>query len=139
MVGCFYYLPMVICASHPHHWFGLLKYKLLIIPTAWHSPGHLWLRVTLPSTWLWRHLVHQIINEFGPQQFTSVHELHPRPCRRPLACPYQHQPTGETVPSAFGSSCNRDKPGVCYPFRSPGTFCFCSPSPAMIRLQQCTF
>lgn len=25
---------MVICASHPHHWSDLIKYKLLIIQTA---------------------------------------------------------------------------------------------------------
>ena len=37
----------VICASHPHRWFDLPKYKLLIIPTARLSPGHLWLESDL--------------------------------------------------------------------------------------------
>ena len=30
---------MVICASHPHRWSDLTKYKLLIIQTARHAPG----------------------------------------------------------------------------------------------------
>ena len=34
---------MVICASHPHRWSDLTKYKLLIIQTACHSPGRSWL------------------------------------------------------------------------------------------------
>ena len=34
---------MVICASHPHRWSDLTKYKLLIIQTARHSPGRSWL------------------------------------------------------------------------------------------------
>ena len=31
---------MVICASHPHHWSDLTKYKLLIIQTANHVVVH---------------------------------------------------------------------------------------------------
>ena len=34
---------MVICASHPHRWSDLTKYKLLIIQTARHAPGRSWL------------------------------------------------------------------------------------------------
>ena len=34
---------MVICASHPHRWSDLTKYKLLIMQTARHSPGCSWL------------------------------------------------------------------------------------------------
>ena len=34
---------MVICASHPHRWSDLTKYKLLIIQMARHSPGRSWL------------------------------------------------------------------------------------------------
>ena len=37
----------VICASHPHRWFDLPKFKLLIIPTACHSTSHLWLESDL--------------------------------------------------------------------------------------------
>ena len=35
---------MAICASHPHPWSDLTKYKLLIIQTARHSPGRSWLQ-----------------------------------------------------------------------------------------------
>ena len=42
-MGAFTIYQMVICASHPHRWSDLTKYKLLIIQTARHSPGRSWL------------------------------------------------------------------------------------------------
>lgn len=38
---------MVICASHPHCWSDLTKYKLMIIQTACQSPGRAWLEYDL--------------------------------------------------------------------------------------------
>jgi len=38
---------MVLCAAHPHRWPDLTKYKLLIIPTACHSPDRAWLEYDL--------------------------------------------------------------------------------------------
>ena len=38
---------MVLCAAHPHRWPDLTKYKLLIIPTACHSPDRVWLEYDL--------------------------------------------------------------------------------------------
>ena len=60
------------------------------------------LRVTFPSGRLQRLLMHPVNNEFGPKQFTCIHQFHPRLCHCPLASPCQCQPTGETVPSTFG-------------------------------------
>ena len=59
-------------------------------------------RVTMPSRRLQRLLMHLVNDEFGHKQFTCTHQLHPRLCHCPLACPCPCQPTGETVPSAFG-------------------------------------
>ena len=105
--------------DHPHPWFDLPQYNcwssqlLATCLVFWGS------RVTLPSGRLRPLLVHPVNDDFGPKQFTCVHQLHPHLCCCPLAHPCQCQPTGETVPSAFGpfgdccfhhscSSCNGD-------------------------------
>ena len=83
------------------------------------------LGVASPSGGMPRHLLPRVYDEFGPKQFICVHQLHPCLCRLPLARPCRCQPTGDTVPSAFGlvccfhhscSSCDGDWPGVCCPF-----------------------
>ena len=91
---------MVICASHPHRWSDLTKYKLLIIQTAHHSPGCLWLEydvafqkdaaATGTSDWSRMNL-----------DLYNIHLRSPAPPRHyhcPLACPYWSQLLEEAVP-----------------------------------------
>ena len=91
---------MVICASHPHRWSDLTKYKLLIIQTARHLPGRSWLEydiafrkdaaATGASDWSRMNL-----------DLYNFHLRSPAPPRlyhRPLACPYRPQLHVEGVP-----------------------------------------
>ena len=91
---------MVICASHPHRWSDLTKYKLLIIQTARHSPGRSWLEcdvafqkdaaATGASDWSRMNLD---LYNFHLRSPAPPHLYH-----RPLACPYCPQLPEEGVP-----------------------------------------
>ena len=146
---------MVICASHPHRWSDLTKYKLLIIQTARHSPGRSWLEydvafwkdaaATGASDWSRMNLYPYNFHLRSPASPSSLPSssdsplLSTTPRGRSAHAPYCISwnrgeclwPFGECCFRHSCSSCNGDHPQVCCPFHSPGTIRSRSPSPSM--------
>ena len=145
---------MVICASHPHRWSDLTKYKLLIIQTARHAPGRSWLEydtafrkdaaATGASDWSRMNLDlynFHLRSSVPPSSLPSSSGPPP-----PVATsrgssarpPYCHSwnrgqclwPFGDCRFRHSCNSCNGDHPRVRCPFHSPGTIRSRSPSPA---------
>ena len=134
---------MVMCATHPHRWPDLTKYKLLIIQTARHSPNRAWLEYDLafrrdaakmnldlynfhlrsPS----RPPNQQLVSSSSTTMSVSRGSSSPTPyytlwnnglCRWPFGeCRFHH----------VCSSCDGDHPKVSCPFRNPSLV---TPSPA---------
>ena len=92
---------MVICASHPHRWSDLTKYKLLIIQTACHSPGCLWLEYDVA---FWKDVAATGASDWSRMNL-DIYNFHlcspassPLHYHRPLARPYRSQLLKEAVP-----------------------------------------
>ena len=145
---------MVICASHPHRWSDLTKYKLLIIQTARHSPGRWWLEydvafrkdavATGASDWSRMNLDLYNFHLRSPPPPSSLPSSSGLPLpvttsrgnsARPRYCNSWNRgqclwPFGDCRFRHSCNSCNGDHPRVRCPFHSPGTIRSRSPSPA---------
>ena len=145
---------MVICASHPHRWSDLTKYKLLIIQTAHHSPGRSWLEydvafrkdaaATGASDWSRMNLDLYNFHLRSPAPSSSLPSSSGSPLpvttsrgssARPPYCNSWNRgqclwPFGDCRFCHLCNSCNGDHPRVRCPFHSPGTVRSRSPSPA---------
>ena len=145
---------MVMCATHPHRWPDLTKYKLLIIQTARQSTSRAWMEYDLAfrkdaaatgaSDWskmnldLYNYHLRSPAPIANPQSSTSppvtVSASRGYNSQPPYCISWNNGqcrwPFGECRYRHICSSCNSDHPRVSCPFHPPGVGRSRSPSPA---------
>ena len=145
---------MVMCATHPHRWPDLTKYKLLIIQTARQSPSRAWLEYDLAfrkdaaatgaSDWSKMNLDLYNFHLRSPAPLANPQSSTSLPVTVSASRGYISQPPyciswnngqcrwpfGECRYRHVCSSCNSDHPRASCPFHPPGVSRSRSPSPA---------
>ena len=138
---------MVMCATHPHRWPDLTKYKLLIIQTARQSPSRAWLEYdrafrkdaaeTGASDWSKMNLDLYNFHLRSPAPLANPQSSTSPPVTVSASRGYISQPpyciswnNGQCRYRHVCSSCNGDHPRVSCPFHPPGVGRSRSPSPA---------